>query len=242
MLQAFKDFARKSAEKKLDKTIKKQLERLAKLIGTGQRNEEETRRWVIDVLKDGLGYRDSDMETESKMLGKRADITLRNAGRIFMVIECKAATFKLNRAATNQVTAYAISVGAEWAVVTNGQRWRLFHVSPTQGVTPDVVEIFDIALLDEDGVSSDDLYFLSLLRAESINVGETREAYHNINSMSYRRIKEEFLHPEVIKHIARRMEDRYLKNMGVAVNILPEDLYEYVGCVFDAYIKLEEEL
>lgn len=237
MLGLFKQYNRRTTEKKIDKAITAQLDRLADIIKKGERNEEETRRWVIDVLRDGLGYKNSEIETESKMLGKRADIALKKSGQIFMVIECKAASIKLTKAATRQVCAYAISVGADWAVTTNGQRWQLFHVSPTKGVEPDITEIFDISLFDDDGLSTDDIWKFSLLRSECIHNGETKGVYHEINCFSTPRLRDEMLHPEVCKFIATRMKASYKKNMGVDVDITPDEVYELGKDVFDVYIE-----
>ena len=129
MLSLFKEFNQRTALNKIDRAFGDQLERLISMIQKGKRNEEETRLWILDVIKTGLGYKNEDIETESKILGQRIDIALKSGGNVFMVIECKAATIKLNKAAINQAATYAIGLGAEWAVVTNGHRWRLVATS-----------------------------------------------------------------------------------------------------------------
>jgi predicted type IV restriction endonuclease len=240
MIGLFKEFKTHTVENKIETAIKQQIARLVKQVESGKRNEEETRLWIIDFLKSGLGYNDQEIETEVKMLGKRADIVLKELDRIFLVIECKAANVKLTKAAINQAAAYAISVGASWAVVTNGQRWRLFHVSPTKGVEPDITQLFDIELLDADGLSKDDIFYLSLLEKNSLNKGEARELYHAINAVSIKRIRDEISHPDVVRVLCKRLEERYKRNMGVTVTVDSSDLFNVIDDAFnilDAFIN-----
>lgn len=242
MIGLLKNFATQPVEKKIEASIKKQISRLIKQVDSGKRNEEETRLWIIDFLKNGLGYTNEEIETEAKMLGRRADIVLKESDRIFLVIECKAASVKLTKAAIIQAAAYAISVGANWAVVTNGQRWRLFHVSPTKGVEPDITQLFDIELLDEDGVSKDDVFHLSLLEKTSLNRGKAHDLYHTINAVSIKRIRDEISHPDVVRVLCKRLEERYKKHMGVAVAVDPSDLFNAIDSAFnilDVYINDE---
>jgi predicted type IV restriction endonuclease len=242
MINIIKNFAKPSIEKKIETAIKRQIGRLFSSVQSGKRNEEETRIWILDFLKAGLGYKDHEIETEVKMLGKRADIVLKEHDQIFLVIECKSANVKLTKAAILQASAYAISVGASWAVVANGQRWQLFHVSPTKGVEPDITQIFDIELLDEDGLSEDDIFYLSLLQKESLKNGAARELYHTINAVSIKRIHDEIAHPDIVKVLCKRLEERYRRKMGVVVTIDPTDLFNIIDSAFDvldAYVNDE---
>lgn len=234
MLSLFSEFNKKNKIKKVGKAFKAQLGRISLLVSSGKRNEEETRRWCLDVLKSGMGYKDAEIETESKVLGQRVDIALKRSGKVFLVIECKAASIKINKAAVNQAATYAIGLGAEWAAVTNGHNWKLFHVSPTKGVEPDVVEIFDISILDEDGVSDDDCYCFYLLTAEAIFSGETKLAFHDVNSMTPDRIHASLIDQEVMTLLCKKMMESYKNNMGVVVEILPDEVTPYIDEIFEA--------
>ena len=84
---------KKSRLSKINKEFKQQISRIATQIAKGKRNEEETRRWCVDILRSAMGYKDSDIETELTVLGRRVDIALKDSDKVFMVIECKAACF-----------------------------------------------------------------------------------------------------------------------------------------------------
>ncbi|SET40619.1 Type I restriction enzyme R protein N terminus (HSDR_N) [Nitrosomonas marina] len=227
-------FSKKSKIKKIGKEFQQQVGRIAMQLSKGRRNEEEARRWCVDLLKSSaMGYKEEDIETEARVLGKRVDIALKDDGRIFMVIECKAATVNINGNAINQAASYAVGLGAEWAAVTNGHNWCLYHVSSTKGVEPDITEIFDISILDEDGVSEDDSYFLYLLTKSAIETGETKRIYHEANCASTTRVKSAVLSDESIALICKKLEDDYRKRMGVSVIVDKEEIYGYLSEIMD---------
>lgn len=227
-------FTRKSRIKKINKEFQQQVGRIALQVSRGKRNEEETRRWCVDLLKSpAMGYKEEDIETEARVLGKKVDIALKDDGKIFMVIECKAATVNANNNAINQAASYAVGLGAVWAVVTNGHNWSLYHVSPTKGVEPDITEIFDISILDEDGVSEDDAHCFYLLTKAAIDSGETKELFHDINCTSTGRMKSAVMSDEVVAVIRSKLEKDYREKMGVSVSIENQDVIDYFECFFE---------
>lgn len=230
-------FKRKSTARTVANGFKKNLAKIAELKLSKKRNEEEVRRWCLHILTNAFGYNEADIETESKVLGQRVDIAIKYNNKVFLVIECKAATIALNKAATNQAAVYAIGLGAEWAVVTNGHTWKMYHVSPTKGIEPDVVEIFDVSLLDDDGVSNDDATDLFLMTPESIFSGETAKIFHHINAVSETRLSFAFNSPSVVNAIKRELEDNYRRTMGVNVIIDDELISEFLGSAFESEVK-----
>lgn len=231
-----KVMGRKVSSKSIAKEFKTKISRVSELTDVKSRNEEELRRWCIDILKSALGYKDDEIKTELKVLGKRVDIALIDVNKVFMIIECKAACVNLNNDARNQAASYAIGLGAEWAVTTNGHNWRLYHVSPTIGVEPDVIEIFNVYLLDEDGISSNDAYFLSLLTKNSISSGETIKQFHQINSVSCERILSALKSDDIIEKICKKIESDYRKKMGTSVNVDREYLIDVLEIVFEELV------
>jgi len=234
MFMVFAKFSKKSRIKKINKEFQQQVGRIALQLSKGTRNEEEARRWCVDMLKSSaIGYKEADIETEARVLGKRVDIALKDDGKIFMVIECKAATVNINLPAIQQAATYAVALGAEWAVVTNGHDWSLYHVSPTKGVEPDITEIFDISILDEDGISEDDAYCLYLLTKEAIESGETKKLFHEINCTSIERIKSVVMSDEVVSILKKKLEESYRENMGVSVSVDDEEIKNIFESVFE---------
>lgn len=201
--------------KNLNSSFSDRISKLAKMIAKGNRNEEETRRWVIDILKNGFGYSDDAIETEVKTLGQRVDIVIKSVNQIILVIECKAANIKINQSAINQAANYATSLGADWALVTNGQCWQLYHVEAVKGSDPEIVEVFDVQLFDEDGLSKNDIQDLYLISEKSLLNGDTDIAYHYANIQSPEFIASCLLSENVINSVSKEILKQYKNVYGV---------------------------
>lgn len=211
------------------------IDRLGKMIAKGNRNEEETRRWVVDILRTAFGYRDDQIETEMKVLGKRVDIAIKSFGKVLMVIECKASNIDLRNSAIDQAANYATSLGAEWALVTNGQRWQLFHVSTNYGNEPDIVSIFDIEFYDEDGISKSDVDMLCLLAEQSlVEGGDAFAYYHFMNITSDAMIVNAILSDASLKTITNELIKQYKKEQNIVYEgLTPEDIKESIQMLLD---------
>jgi hypothetical protein len=131
-----------------------------------------------------LGYDDSEIDTEMRALNQRIDIVLKSGERVFMVIECKN-------------------------VRSSGQVWKLYRVIPVKGSDPLVIEVFDLALLDEDGVSDEDAEKLYLLTRRAVFGGDTERMYHQIACLSPQRVLAAMTCTRVIKAIRRSLMDSY---------------------------------
>lgn len=200
--------------------------RLAKMIAKGKRNEDETRRWIIDILKQGLCYTDDEIETEYLALGKKVDIALLDKKKVFAVIECKAANVAINQSAINQIANYATSLGVEWAIVTNAQCWALYHVGQEKNKNPQITEVFYVELLDEDGISKDDISSLYLLTKKAFLSGETENAFHTSRIIEPSYLVDTILSDSVIKNIEKELIKKYKR-----------DYYIEFECIDHALIK-----
>lgn len=228
-----KKINKKSRLNKINKEFTQQIGRIAEQIAKGKRNEEETRRWCVDLLRSAMGYKDADIETELSVLGQRVDIALKNSDKVFMVIECKAATVKLGDAAINQAATYAVALGAEWAVVTNGNTWMLFHVMPSKGGEPDLWLVFDVEILDDDGLSKEDVEYLNLLTKEAVLSGDTKQTFHNGNCLSFDAIRSAICSGPILSEIVRKIESEYKTKTGANVSITEDQLSEVLSWMID---------
>jgi len=208
---------KKGIKKNIGQGLVDHIDKLAKMIAKGNRNEEETRRWVIDVLVDAFGYHPDQLETEMKALGKRVDIAITSKGKVLMVIECKASNVELKQAAVNQAANYATSLGAEWAAVTNGRAWKLYHVNPKSGAEADLVEILDVGLLDDDGISKDDIDALFMMTEQSLVSGDTMKEFHFNNCTSEERIINALISTPLLKALHDEIVNSYRLEFGVDV-------------------------
>jgi len=182
-------------------------------------SEEQVRVWCIDVLRTVLGYKDTEIDTEMYALNQRIDIALKRDGKVFMVIECKNTRSKLPSSAINQAVSYAANKSADWAVVTSGQVWRLLRVFPVKGADPRVVEVFNISMLDEDGVSARDIANLFLLTSRSIFGGETEKAHHRVACLSHQNLLASLTTTRVIRAIRRSALETYKKSSKQTIKL-----------------------
>ncbi len=103
---------------------------LAELIARDA-NEGDTRLLVTDFLCDGLGYdKYEDLTTEYQVKGEFADYGVRIAKQVVAFIEVKRCTTKLGARHLRQVEMYAVNEGVEWMILTNGQVWQAWHLTP----------------------------------------------------------------------------------------------------------------
>jgi hypothetical protein len=191
--------------------------RLARIAEDELSSEEEVRRWCVEVLRDALGHEDGSIDTEQRCLNKRVDIALMRDDRVFMVVECKNVRSRLPQAAVDQAAVYAVNKSADWAVVTNGQQWRLFRVTPVAGRDPKVTEIFDVVLLDDDGMSNRDAEMLYLMSARAIFSGDTERYYHRIACTSDLRLIAAFSSERVIRAVRVELSETYKDDLGERV-------------------------
>ncbi len=183
--------------------------RLVHINGDKSSSEEEVRRWCIDVLRDSLDYPDTAIDTELRVLNRRVDIALKHEGKVFLVIECKNIRSKLPKATLDQAVGYAVQLSADWAVTTNGQQWRLYHVTPVRGRDPKVTEIFDVALLDGDGMSDQDAEWLYLLSSRAMLSGDTDRIRHRTSCLSERRLIDAIASERVVRAIRIQLSETY---------------------------------
>lgn len=206
--------------------------RLVELNANSTSSEEDVRHWCMDVLRNCLGYEDQEMATELNVLGKHVDIALRKDNRVFMVIETKNIRHNLKNA-KEQAAGYAANLGAEWAVATNGQIWRLYKVVPQKGLSPKMLEVFDVALLDEDGVSEADSERLYLLTSRSIFYGDTEKMYHAVAASSPKRLLNAFKSPRVTAAVRKELEDGYKDAFDIKPNLNDADVLEQIIDIFE---------
>ncbi|MBD2233186.1 type I restriction enzyme HsdR N-terminal domain-containing protein [Phormidium tenue FACHB-1052] len=198
--------------------------RLVEISNSPKASEEEVRRWCIEALENVLGYSKNELDTEVRTLGGKVDIALKRGDHIFLVIECKNIRAKLNNNVRDQAAGYATSLSAEWAVVTNGQIWRLYRVIPQPGRDPRFIEIFDVSLLDEDGVSEVDAEKLYLLTSKAVFGGDLENESHLVACISKKRMLKALDSERVIKALRLELATTYKDEQDKNVPLNDEDV------------------
>ncbi len=129
------------AKQKLDKETKKALlnarnkiETLAKLDG----NETETRKHVNHIFGTVLGYDifnhiSSEYAISSAGDTLHCDIAVqldrKESSKPDLLVELKRVNIDLTSKHLRQAASYAIDIGCEWVLLTNGKEWKLYHIS-----------------------------------------------------------------------------------------------------------------
>jgi predicted type IV restriction endonuclease len=125
-------------------------------------NEGDTRLLVTDFLCDGLGFdKYEDLTTEYQVKGEFADYGVRVDKQLMAFIEVKRVAQKLNEKHLRQVQSYAVNEGVEWMILTNGQVWQVWHMTPGLPVTMDKALEVDLLSDESVAVKANALFYLS---------------------------------------------------------------------------------
>jgi hypothetical protein len=216
---------RKAAYKQIKKGFGPCMKQLQAMSELDSLSEERIRLWCVDVLRTALGYKDADLDYEVSATNKKVDIAVKHEGDVIMIIECKKLD-TLKEAHRQQALNYAMSRSAPWAVVTNGRTWELLRVIPVKGQNPQCVNVFSIALLDEDGLSAYDVERMYLLTKKALLRGETETEYHLAQCFDKNRLVSALFTDRSIAAIRRSLVDSYKKEFKQRMKITDDDVYE----------------
>jgi hypothetical protein len=137
----------KKVSKRIDANLKKYKQLFSNAL-QNDLNEADTRVIILDFMQEVLGYdKFSDVTAEHRVRGEFIDLAVKLDGEIKLLVEIKSAKTELKENHLRQVTGYAANKGTEWAVLTNGPNWQVYHVSFEQPI--DVKLVFELDLLDE---------------------------------------------------------------------------------------------
>lgn len=111
--------------------------------------EGDTRAFVEMFLTDAFGYdRFQELTQEYQVRGEFADFGVRIDKQLVAFVEVKRATTKLGAKHLRQVATYAINEGVEWAVLTNGQDWEVYHLAPAPPRTDKTISTGPLVQVD----------------------------------------------------------------------------------------------
>ena len=206
--------------------------RLTQLASQDKCSEEQVRVWCIDVLRNVLGYKDIEIDTEMYALNQRIDIAIKRDDKVFMVIECKNTRSKLPASAVNQAVTYAASKSADWAVIPRGHVRNLGPVVPATAPDPRPAAVSDFRPLPPDGCSDADVANLYLLTSRALFKGETEKCHHQVACMSNPSMLSAITTPRVVKALRRSLIEAYLKTSKVRVRISEEEMEERIREMF----------
>ena len=218
------------AKQKLDKETKKALLEARKMIEEVAKrdgNEAETRARVRHIFGTIMGYDIfKHITAEYAIHGAgdtvHCDIAVQlereeSSGPNFLV-ELKRVNIDLTSRHLRQAASYAIDIGCDWALLTNGREWKLYHIS--FGKPPQTKLIDSWNLINDDPVILANKF--NLIGYKNIKRGGLERLWEKSNVLTEHNMLKVILSEDSIRLIRRGLK----KATGVTVS--PEEI---VGAV-----------
>jgi Type I restriction enzyme R protein N terminus (HSDR_N) len=92
-------------------------------------NEADTATIIGGILSDVLGYdKFSEITKELAIKSSYVDLAVRVGSEVRFLVEAKAIGVPLKDAHVKQAIDYGANHGIEWAILTNGVKWRIYKI------------------------------------------------------------------------------------------------------------------
>lgn len=111
--------------------------------------ETDTVTIVKDMMADIFGYdKYTELTSEFAIRGTYCDLAIKLDGKLSTLMEVKAIGIDLKEAHVKQAVDYAANQGVDWVLLTNGNRWCVYHVVFTRPIQTELVVDIDFATLN----------------------------------------------------------------------------------------------
>lgn len=161
-------------------------------------NESNTRMILDKIFMDVLGYKMEDIQAEQKIQGRKADYVLSFDGMDAIVVEAKKAGMALREKQIFQATSYGAYSGIKWALLTNLETWKLYHIATNDKVEADLV--FSVNLLPN--LNQNDSELLVLISRYGVERKSLLEKlWDEVKALSHENIISAILTEDVINKI-----------------------------------------
>jgi len=164
------------------------------------KNESDTSGIIFNMLGDVLGYdKFEEVTGQFRVRGQYIDYAVKLNGDVKFLVEVKAVGTTLKADHLRQVTSYAVNEGVEWAVLTNGPVWQLYHIEFEKPIAVELVFEADL-LSDERDAVIDLLYLIS---REAAGKDEVKKYWTDKLAVSAPNIVRALLSDDVIDEMRR---------------------------------------
>ena len=218
------------ARQKLDKEVRKTILKARSLIEVAAKtdaNEAETRTRIHDIFGMLMGYDRYEHITQEYAIHGAGDtvhcdiavqLDHKEASKPDFLVELKRINMDLTSKHLRQAASYAIDIGCEWVLLTNGKEWKLYHIS--FGKPPQT------KLIDSWNIITDDLSILAekfnIIGYKNIKKGGLPKLWEKSNVLTPQNLLKIILSEESIRLIRRDLKK------ATEVTVSPEEI---VGAV-----------
>jgi microcompartment protein CcmK/EutM len=110
--------------------------------------EADTVTIIKDMLTDIFGYdKYTELTSEFSIRGTYCDLATKIDGALQTLIEVKAIGLDLKDHHVKQAIDYAANQGVDWVLLTNGNCWRVYHLTFAKPIDQELVIDIDFSLL-----------------------------------------------------------------------------------------------
>ena len=214
------------ARQKLDKEVRKALldaRKKIEAVAKADGNETETRKHVNYIFGTVMGYDIfNHISSEYAIPGAgdtlHCDIAVqldhKEASKPDFLVELKRVNMDLAPKHLRQAASYAIDIGCEWVLLTNGKEWKLYHIS--FGKPPQTKLIDSWNLINDDPVILAEKF--NLIGYKNIKKGGLARLWERANVLAAQNILKIILSEQSITSIRSKLKK------ATEVTVSPEEI------------------
>lgn len=123
--------------------------------------EADTVTIIKDMLTDIFGYdKYTELTSEFSIRGTYCDLATKIDGALQTLIEVKAIGLDLKDHHVKQAIDYAANQGVDWVLLTNGNCWRVYHLTFAKPIEQELVVDIDFSTLNARSERDIELLYL----------------------------------------------------------------------------------
>lgn len=183
-------------------------------------NESDTVMIVGGILNDIFGFDQwTEITSEYKIQSTYCDLAIKIDGKIKFLIEVKAINKELVTQHITQAVNYGANAGAEWIMLTNGAKWKVYRIIYGQPISNEMVYEFYLPEMSPKKIS--DMENLFMVSKESLTKSFL-EDFHKKNNALNRYSLGHLLVSETVLDCIRKT----LKKMNPEIRIDNENIQD----------------
>ena len=214
------------AREKLDKETRKAILDARKMIETLAKkdgSEAETRKNIYHIFETLMGYDiykhvTSEYAVYSAGEIVHCDIAVQldheESSKPDLLVEIKRVNIDLTPKHLRQVASYAIDIGCEWALLTNGKEWKLYHILFDKPPQTKLIDSWN--LITDDPVTLAEKF--ALIGYKNIKKGGLARLWEKSNVLTAQSILKIILSEQSLTSIRRELKK------ATEVTVSPEEI------------------